>query len=103
MWAIAGQTASTREANHTAPSAGWYDSKWEKRRRLFLIMHPHCGMRANGQPPLMSQCADRGYSTRATHVDHVRPYRGDRVLFDDDANLQGLCAACHGRKSKAGL
>jgi 5-methylcytosine-specific restriction protein A len=103
MWAIAGQTARTRHVATSSPSKGWYDSAWEKRRRAFLAMHPDCGMRPNGLAPVMSQCAERGHSTRATHVDHVRPYRGDRALFDDPLNVQGLCASCHSRKTKAGL
>lgn len=32
-------------------------------------------------------------------VDHVRPHRGDMVLFWDVANWQSLCLSCHNRKS----
>lgn len=35
----------------------------------------------------------------ATHVDHVRPHRGDATLFFDLDNLQGLCHSCHSAKT----
>ena len=33
---------------------------------------------------------------KAAQVDHKTPHRGDARLFWDEANLQVLCAACHG-------
>lgn len=35
----------------------------------------------------------------ATHCDHIRPHRGDPLLFWDRANLQGLCRSCHSSKT----
>jgi 5-methylcytosine-specific restriction endonuclease McrA len=35
--------------------------------------------------------------TAADTVDHVRPHKGDEVLFFDGNNLQSLCASCHNR------
>lgn len=31
----------------------------------------------------------------ATIVDHIKPHKGDEVLFHDPANLQSLCQPCH--------
>jgi 5-methylcytosine-specific restriction protein A len=52
----------------------------------------------------MSRCHDEGRVTVATLVDHVVPHRGDIDLFWDELhNWQSLCAACHARKTTAGL
>lgn len=52
----------------------------------------------------MSQCHAEGRVTVATVVDHVVPHRSDTTLFwDEHGNWQSLCAACHARKTTAGL
>ena len=47
--------------------------------------------------------ADAGIVAEAVHVDHVVPHRGtetgDWSLFWWAENWQGLCAACHSRKT----
>lgn len=35
----------------------------------------------------------------ATEVDHIKPHRGDMVLFWDESNWQGLCRSHHSRKT----
>lgn len=40
-----------------------------------------------------------GRLVSGTHVDHVRPHRGDWSLFMDSTNLQALCHSCHSRKT----
>jgi 5-methylcytosine-specific restriction endonuclease McrA len=35
--------------------------------------------------------------TVADTVDHVKPHKGDVLLFWDADNLQSLCAACHNK------
>lgn len=35
----------------------------------------------------------------ANVVDHIKPHRGDKVLFWDSANWQPLCKECHDRKT----
>lgn len=35
----------------------------------------------------------------STHADHIKPHKGDWALFCDMANLQGLCASCHSKKT----
>ena len=45
--------------------------------------------------PLCAFCAAKGIDTVATVVDHIKPHRGDRLLFLDPKNLQSLCKPCH--------
>lgn len=45
--------------------------------------------------PLCRFCLEGEDVTAATVVDHVRPHKGDMVLFFDPGNLQSLCAPCH--------
>lgn len=45
-------------------------------------------------------CAEIGRTAAATVVDHIKPHKGDRELFDDPKNHQGLCADCHDRHKK---
>jgi 5-methylcytosine-specific restriction protein A len=53
-------------------------------RRSFLVRHPVCNA-CRHEP--------------ATELDHIVPHRGVARLFWDQANWQGLCAGCHGRKT----
>ena len=62
----------------------FYDTAfWQRRRSQQLLAHPLCKF-----------CAADGFVTRATHVDHIEPHRGDWNLFCLGA-LQSLCAPCH--------
>jgi 5-methylcytosine-specific restriction protein A len=40
-------------------------------------------------------CAAQGIRTKAEHVDHIRPHRGDDRLLMDPTNLQSLCVPHH--------
>jgi 5-methylcytosine-specific restriction protein A len=81
-----------------------YASGWHTRAALFRVRYPLCGMRPGGRPPVMSECYRHGDYTPATQVDHVVPHRGSTALFwDEEHNWQALCAACHARKTAAGL
>lgn len=83
---------------------GLYDARWDRRRKRFLEVFPLCGMRPDGQLPVMSQCHRDGIVTAATDVDHVRPHRGDAKLFNDArGNWQSLCGRCHRAKTGSGL
>lgn len=91
-----------RERGHSAHSRG-YTARWDRFAKTFLSQYPFCGMRPNDEPPVMSRCYEQGLSIPAEVVDHVVPHRGDKALFwATKTNLQGLCMACHGRKTKAG-
>ena len=86
------QIASTRARNKrhdakrpTAAQRG-YNSKWRKARAEFLHWHPYCAM-----------CG-----AVATVVDHIKPHRGDDLLFWDRTNWQALCKQCHdGEKQRS--
>jgi 5-methylcytosine-specific restriction enzyme A len=67
-----------------SPAAKLYDEKWRAARLGFLRLYPWCKLHEA-----------RGSWVAATVVDHVIPHRGDRRLFWDRANWQGLCEHCH--------
>lgn len=71
---------------------GWYNLPvWtDKLRPAQLLREPFC-----------RACALRGLRTRASVVDHIRPFRGDWTLFVDQANHQSLCKRCHDQKTMA--
>lgn len=77
---------------------GWYLLPiWTKRLRPEqLVREPFCRECARKYPS-----GDPRRRTRATVVDHVRPFRGDWMLFVDPANHQSLCKSCHDRKTAA--
>jgi len=66
--------------------AHYRSAEWQARRLRILIRDAYtcqeCGTITSGQ---------------AAHVDHRRPLEDGGT--DDAANLQTLCAACHGRKT----
>lgn len=53
--------------------------------------------------PFCRECARRGCRTPATVVDHIRPHKGDWVLFRDASNHQSLCKHCHDAKTMGEL
>ncbi len=57
-----------------------YVARWRKARLRFLATHPLCVM-----------CDARGVVSAAVIVDHIKPHKGDAVLFWDEDNWQGLC------------
>ncbi|SIO49776.1 HNH endonuclease [Bradyrhizobium erythrophlei] len=61
---------------------------WQRRRMLQLRMHPLCKF-----------CAADGIVTPATHVDHVKPHKGNWNLFVL-GELQSLCASCHNSRKQ---
>lgn len=66
-----------------------YDRAWERTRLLILARDVFC------RDP-----EGRGCVRAATEVDHVLPRRSGGS--DDPGNLQGLCSACHKRKTRRG-
>ena len=65
-----------------------YSSQWQKARKQFLAKNPLC-----------AECERTGKLTQATVVDHIKPHRGDKMLFWDEKNWQPLCKKCHDRKT----
>ncbi len=98
-----------REERRSAHARG-YTKRWARTSKYFLTCYPLCGMRPDGQRPVMSACFLAREATQwlqgntpATQTDHVIPHRGDPVLFWARENWQALCASCGARKTQAGL
>lgn len=53
------------------------------------------------QNPLCVFCQRQGRIEAATVVDHIKPHKGDRTLFYDSKNLQGLCSPHHDSDKQA--
>ena len=66
-----------------------YGSAWRRARKRYLEAHPLC-----------VECMKEGRYTRATDVDHIKPHRGDPVLFWDEDNWQTLCHRHHSEKTR---
>ncbi|KDD10022.1 HNH endonuclease [Bordetella bronchiseptica] len=77
------QPASWRSGKQTAAQRG-YDYRWQQARAAYLREHPLCCF-----------CVRGGRDVIATVVDHIIPHRGDKALFWDRSNWQGLCVPCH--------
>ena len=75
------------EESRSASSRG-YGREWQKASKQYLATHPLC-----------VQCMAEGRYVKATVVDHIRPHRGDPVLFWDRGNWQALCKEHHDRKT----
>lgn len=60
-----------------------YDTRWEKARLSYLMRDPLCVC-----------CKANGHACPATVVDHIVPHKGDRALFWNSDNWQGLCEWC---------
>lgn len=71
----------------SAASRG-YGSQWRKARVVYLAEHPLC-----------KHCKAQGLLTPATIIDHIKPHRGDMVLFWDQNNWQPLCKRHHDIKT----
>jgi 5-methylcytosine-specific restriction protein A len=65
-----------------------YNYRWRKQSRLFLRKNPLC-----------VECLKYNITTLATHVDHIKPHRGDMNIFWDKDNWQSLCTTHHNQKS----
>lgn len=67
------------------PWRAWYSSpEWRALRAIVLTSEPACRM-----------CLAVGRVTPTRVADHIIEHKGDRALFFDRANLQGLCFNCH--------
>lgn len=71
----------------TAHSRG-YTGAWQKASKGYLRKHPLCVL-----------CEREGKVNAATLVDHIIPHKGDKELFWDRNNWQGLCEYHHNRKT----
>lgn len=76
------------EDKRSAGSRG-YGAAWNKARKCYLETHPLC-----------VECLKQGRYIKATDIDHIKPHRGDSVLFWDQNNWQSLCYRHHSIKTR---
>jgi 5-methylcytosine-specific restriction protein A len=67
-----------------------YNHQWRKTRLAYLLINPLCAHCLLMEPMRL---------TPATEVDHIVRHEGNKELFYDQNNLQGLCKSCHSRKT----
>jgi 5-methylcytosine-specific restriction protein A len=82
-----------RDHERGSASARGYGHHWRNRRLRFLKANPLCVDPFARHPHTV---------TPATVADHIIPHRGNRELFEDPKNLQGLCDPCHRIKTARG-
>lgn len=70
-----------------ANTSFYQSQQWRRVRKKFLEGHPLC-----------AECQRKGRVVAARVVDHITPINDGGARFDF-RNLQGLCDACHNRKS----
>ena len=78
-------SSSWREDKQSSTQRG-YGYKWQQKRKAFL---------SRPENVLCLFCRAKGLVTQATVVDHIKPHRGNEVLFWDETNWQPLCSSCH--------
>lgn len=94
-----GWCAKHKPPTHRRASAEYHDwyilPIWRNELRpAQLLREPFCRACAARYPT-----GDPRRRTRATVVDHIRPFRGDWGLFVDANNHQSLCERCHNQKT----
>lgn len=77
-----------RDSNRMSSHERGYTSKWRKASKKYLDKHPWC-----------VECEKNGIHEPATETDHIIPHKGDKKLFWDRNNWQGLCHNCHSKKT----
>lgn len=81
--------ARTQErTRYNAETRKWYSTEAWLVLRL-SVLH---------DDPICTDCRAQA----STEVDHKTPHRGVYALFWERSNLQGMCKACHGRKTQRG-
>lgn len=76
------------DAKRGSASARGYGSKWQRAREAFLQDNPLC-----------VRCTMLDLVVAATVVDHIKPHKGDPILFWSRSNWQALCKPCHDVKT----
>jgi 5-methylcytosine-specific restriction enzyme A len=64
---------------------------WRRLRAAYLDAHPLC-----------VDCRKRNWLTEATEVHHIVKREADPSLALEWSNLEGLCKACHSRRTGKG-
>lgn len=76
------------ETPRESSSKRGYGYRWQVESKQYLAAHPWC-----------AQCEREGRTTAAVLVDHKTPHKGDKHLFWNKSNWQGLCWSCHSKKT----
>lgn len=85
------KTGWDRDGDRGTRQQRGYDNPWLKLRASKVAADPLC-----------EECEKQGYTTVATEVHHIVPFNGlDDPLRLDWKNLESLCGACHGEKTRA--
>lgn len=84
------QRTPDRYARPSAYMRG-YNKRWQEAAAQYLA-----------EGPLCVECERQGIVKQAECVDHLRPHRGDVILFWDITNWQSLCKRCHDKKTASG-
>lgn len=83
--------ARDRQRVEQQPWRRWYrTARWKKVRWSVLARDLfRCKMCHHIEDPAKLVC------------DHIKPHRGDELMFWDGSNLQTLCAKCHSSRKQA--
>ena len=81
------KTTQSKDNRESSAKRG-YGRKWRNESKLYLAENPWC-----------KSCMVAGRRVPATEVDHIIPHKGDKKLFWDRKNWQGLCSSCHSKKT----
>jgi 5-methylcytosine-specific restriction endonuclease McrA len=75
------------------PWSGYLDRYgFTKKQKIFFWKVRSKFLKAN---PICAFC-----TSQATIVDHIRPHKGNWILFMDMKNFQSLCKPCHDSKKQ---
>lgn len=77
-------SSNSRSAEAHAWRRLYNTARWQRLRRTHLASSPLCVM-----------CLEENRVEAASVVDHIKPHKGDEVLFFDAGNLASLCKSHH--------
>lgn len=79
-----------KKPERTKRNTDWvyHNTRWRRLRKSVLHSQPLCVM-----------CLNDDVITEAVMVDHIEPVRVNISKAYDIYNLQGLCQACHNKKT----
>ena len=87
------QATRKQDAALAAAQKVYNTKRWQRLRRLVLSKQPLCA-------DIYSVHAQAGQAVLATQVDHITRLVDAPASAYAESNLQGLCTACHARKSQ---
>lgn len=82
------QTRRRQDSQRGTAAERGYGYRWQQARERFLKRYPLC-----------VHCLKDGQTQAAEVVDHKIPHKGDKALFWDQDNWQGLCKRHHDVKT----